>query len=868
MDVQLTAGAVARLVGSDTSIRPTLQCIDIKQIHSPQGTGAERFRLVLSDGQYSTTTMLATQMNMLIKNDNVKLNTVIQLSEFLCNNVQGRKIVIVLNLNVVADLGHRIGNPVQFKDPADPGVPPAAAAAGTGAQNIHPNVGSGQPGGYKPEPAGGPQYGSNPGSNYGAPPNQGGYGGGGGGYGAPPAQGGGYGAPPAQGGGYGPGGGAPSGFGNNYGAPPGHGATAGGGINYGNNQAGNSRMGGAGGYAPNARFQDNRAGPTVRDASAPRILPIKSLNPYQSRWTVKARVTVKSEMRHYHNARGDGKLFNFDMLDATGGEIRAVAFNDTADKFFDIVEPGHVYTVSKGSLKPKRAQFNHTNSDYEITLEPGSLIERCAPDDPDAQAIASIRYAFSKISQMEETPAGNTVDILGVVDSVGPETSITRRDGQEARKRSIIIKDDTQRSIELTLWGQYCTNPGDRLEMEVGRHPILAVKGARVGDFNGKNLSTVNSSVVNVDPDIPEAGALRHWYDNGGGAAMAVTALSGAGIGGRTDRVVTLAQIKDEELGVGAPAYVSVQATVTYIRSENMAYPACSNDSTTNPERKCAKKLMDNGDDTWFCEKCGRASIVDWRYILSVTANDHTGNSWLTLFNESGTELLNGCTAAQLKEMETNGDPAFEATVQAACFKNLNFRLRIQEDTYNDETRIKTTVRSIEPVDYVKASKDTLDLIRKLQSNQPIYTPQATPAKPAAMGYAAAAGGSTTPGRGYAAGGGYAAAGGGYSGGGGGYSDGGGFGGGNAAGGGGGGGNCYKCGGSGHWARDCPQQGGGGAGGGGGGGGGYANGGGFGGGARLLSHLHVWGGSAWGASAQGRRISPHAIIVLAAQVAA
>lgn len=65
--------------------------------------------------------------------------------------------------------------------------------------------------------------------------------------------------------------------------------------------------------------------------------------------------------------------------------------------------------------------------------------------------------------------------------------------------------------LQLTLWGQYCTNPGDRLEMEVGRHPILAVKGARVGDFNGKNLSTVNSSVVNVDPDIPEAGALRHW---------------------------------------------------------------------------------------------------------------------------------------------------------------------------------------------------------------------------------------------------------------------------------------------------------------------------------------------------------------------
>jgi replication factor A1 len=107
-------------------------------------------------------------------------------------------------------------------------------------------------------------------------------------------------------------------------------------------------------FLPIRRFQNNN-GPTVRDASAPRIIPIKSLNPYQSRWTIKARVTVKSDMRTYHNARGDGKLFSFDMLDADGGEIRAVAFNDTATKFFDILEPGSVYIVSKGSLKPKRA---------------------------------------------------------------------------------------------------------------------------------------------------------------------------------------------------------------------------------------------------------------------------------------------------------------------------------------------------------------------------------------------------------------------------------------------------------------------------------------------------------------------------------
>lgn len=60
-------------------------------------------------------------------------------------------------------------------------------------------------------------------------------------------------------------------------------------------------------------------------------------------------------MREYHNARGDGRVFNFDLLDADGGEIRVVGFNDTAVKFYDLVEVGAVYTLSKGSLKPKQA---------------------------------------------------------------------------------------------------------------------------------------------------------------------------------------------------------------------------------------------------------------------------------------------------------------------------------------------------------------------------------------------------------------------------------------------------------------------------------------------------------------------------------
>ena len=48
--------------------------------------------------------------------------------------------------------------------------------------------------------------------------------------------------------------------------------------------------------------------------------------------------------------------------------------------------------------------------------------------------------------------------------------------------------------------------------MQQQMHPVLTIKGARVGDFNGKSLSTVSSSIVATDPDIPECHELQQWY--------------------------------------------------------------------------------------------------------------------------------------------------------------------------------------------------------------------------------------------------------------------------------------------------------------------------------------------------------------------
>ena len=46
--------------------------------------------------------------------------------------------------------------------------------------------------------------------------------------------------------------------------------------------------------------------------------PIDSLNPYQNRWTIKARITSKGDMKSWNNARGSGTLFKIELLDERG----------------------------------------------------------------------------------------------------------------------------------------------------------------------------------------------------------------------------------------------------------------------------------------------------------------------------------------------------------------------------------------------------------------------------------------------------------------------------------------------------------------------------------------------------------------------
>uniref|UniRef100_G3P9V7 Replication protein A subunit n=1 Tax=Gasterosteus aculeatus aculeatus TaxID=481459 RepID=G3P9V7_GASAC len=428
-----------------------------------------------------------------------------------------------------------------------------------------------------------------------------------------------------------------------------------------------------------------------------KVVPIASLNPYQSKWTIRARVTNKTSIRTWSNSRGDGKLFSMEILDESG-EIRVTGFNQEVDKFFGLVEVGKVYYISKGSLKIANKQYTSVKNDYEMSLNGESTIIPC----DDAVDVPVIQCDFVSIGDLENREKDSIIDVIGVCKSVDEVTRLTTKSNKEVSKRTVNLIDMSGKLVTVTLWGE------EAEKFDGSGQPILAIKAAKLSDFGGRSISASFSSTLMINPDIPEAYKLRGWYDKEGHALDGQSLTEVRGSGGGLTNWKTLSDVKTEHLGHGDKAdYYTCIATIVYLRKENCLYQAC-------PSQDCNKKVVDQHNGMFRCEKCDKEfPNFKYRLILSANVADYADNQWVTCFQESAEAIL-GQNAAYLGQLKDSNETAFDEIFQQANFNTFVFRSRVKLETYNDESRIKATVMEVKPVDHKEYSLRLITNIRKL----------------------------------------------------------------------------------------------------------------------------------------------------------
>lgn len=161
-----------------------------------------------------------------------------------------------------------------------------------------------------------------------------------------------------------------------------------------------------------------------------KLMDINVLNPFQSNWTIKARVDVKRPIYCWKNEKCTGKLFNMDISDKSA-RIRVIAFKNMVDKFYDRFEIGEVYLFANLDIKNANTKFSTIKNNFELTLTNDTIIQRCEEDTTD---IPNIEYEYKTIADIKLLSEKSIFNTMGICHEIKGVEEIA------AKKRVKFIK--------------------------------------------------------------------------------------------------------------------------------------------------------------------------------------------------------------------------------------------------------------------------------------------------------------------------------------------------------------------------------------------------------------------------------------------
>lgn len=466
----------------------------------------------------------------------------------------------------------------------------------------------------------------------------------------------------------------------------------------------------------------NMEGEEMKASEIGKYIPLNQLTTFSKEFVVYVRVVSKSEIKRF-NGKRSGSLFDFVVIDEEGTKMQIVCFDKTVDKFYGMIHENNCYEISGGYIKINDRKYNALNSEYKIILgEHSSVIQK-----EDNHKIKLETMALTSIQDIMSMKINSVINVLCLVIDEGKKIVKTTRNGDQEMRRTMVI-DKTGAKIELTLWRQFAN-------MNIQRENVLLLKKVRVGDFNGRNLSSLNETNITISPTEPslkieidelvkyfiahknEMYTPQQYEDNKQKNQSTNTNInsivnevkntnSNINPIGKIDFLQSIIDSMSEEEGIRYPFY-KIKATVTHLsHNDKNFYPGC-------PDKECARKLVFD-INKWVCQRCKRTyDSPRYYYSLNIRVKDCSCEYWIDIFGKTAETFLK-MSAGDYRALLINRDEDKLRAISGRIENNdFYFLVKPKVQKFNNIPKKKFSVNKIENVEQGKEAYRLLEQIKE-----------------------------------------------------------------------------------------------------------------------------------------------------------
>ncbi|KAL8480468.1 hypothetical protein ACS0TY_027124 [Phlomoides rotata] len=324
------------------------------------------------------------------------------------------------------------------------------------------------------------------------------------------------------------------------------------------------------------------------------IKAITELFPYEDGWTIKVRVARKTSRETYLKKDRKTETVKLILQDQEGSMVQATLFNEQIDKFYEMLESGKCYLISKGNIRHVNKKFDNVNDKIEISFTNATKVEESLECFP-----LKLTKPFVPFNEVENKSTDQSLmDILGMVVKVKQSFPVPLKSiAKTTRKCEVTLLDLTGDTIKLDLWGDLAMNEGEILERMESLRPLVAVSNVVLNKYEGEvNLGTSRISFVEINPVVEQFEAFQQSFQKFNSTAGVMDKISGPSKRIMESQEVSLANITGNNVQRLFCTFVGKVEKV--LNRAKPWYEKCKECNTAvHPEGNMKLRIAEHGDE-------------------------------------------------------------------------------------------------------------------------------------------------------------------------------------------------------------------------------------------------------------------------------